>query len=188
MAIINGIELKSGGIHTQRTPQSGMATSAATAVSTTTVFSSNISQLVVAYPYIPYQNISYSSLYINVATPSAGSLVRVLIYSNLNSLPYNKLFESSNLDCSTGGKKTINTSGTFIAGTTYWLGIHGNSTPCSLSAIRSTDTIPIGYSGTNIYNCVQATSGQFSTSSPSPFTPTVTNSNFTIPFIWITIT
>lgn len=75
--------------------------------------------------FTPAQNTTYSQLWINV-TGFAGALARILIYSDLNGQPNTKIYESTNLDCSTSGQKIVNTSGTFSTGVTYWLCLHIN--------------------------------------------------------------
>ena len=95
-----------------------------------------------AYPFIPAQNITTSNLYIFVNTLAVGALGRILIYSDLNGKPDQKLYESANLDCSTTGNKFATTTFNFVAGTTYWLCFHSSSTP-TLTAQNTTSLIPI---------------------------------------------
>ena len=57
----------------------------------------------------------------------AGALVRILVYSDLNGVPYSKLLESTDLNAGTTGEKTYTVSFTFTAGTTYWLGAYSNA-------------------------------------------------------------
>ena len=93
-------------------------------------------------PFLPNQNITTSNLQIEVNTIQAGSNCIILIYSNLNGLPDTKIFESAALDCSTLGTKTATTTQTFTAGTTYWIGIHGQNT-AFLWAIQQSQSLPI---------------------------------------------
>jgi hypothetical protein len=87
--------------------------------SVTTV--NSISNRLYAIPFIPNRTFTTSNLYINVTTLGIGVNGRILIYSDLNGKPDTKIYESSNLDCSTLGIKTATTSQTFTAGTTYWI-------------------------------------------------------------------
>ena len=118
-------------------------------------------------PFIPAQNITSSSLYINVTVLGVGANSRILIYSDLNGYPNTKLYESTTLDCSTTGQKTVTTTFNFVAGTTYWIGTHFQNT-CTVSSYSSTAILPISQGiPTNITtNIIQtATFG----SPPSPF-------------------
>jgi hypothetical protein len=106
-------------------------------------------------PFNPAQTFTCSNLYVTVNTAIASSRVRILIYSNVNGIPTTKLFESTDLDTSTIGQKTVTTSFTFIAGETYWLTVWSNSGPTlvawgvtSLIPIKTLGTAPVsGYAG-----------------------------------------
>jgi hypothetical protein len=173
-----------GGIHAQVKPQTGESTNAS-------INPSSLSAIVIANnrlytnPFIPAQSITCSSLYINCSTLAIGALGRILIYSDLNGLPNNKLYESANLDLSTLGIKTATTTFTFNAGTTYWLSFHGSGTP-SINSIPSGSVIPIKLSGISLSSLFFATSAPTFGSAPSPF-GAVTGTNTAVPFIGITI-
>ena len=119
-----------------------------------------------ALPFIPAQTFTSSNLYINArGTPVAGSRVKILIYSDVNGLPTTKLYESTDLDTSTIGIKTVTTSFTFNAGETYWLTLWSNLNP-NLTACSSTSLIPIkttgvspvtGYTGVATYGTAPTT-------------------------------
>jgi hypothetical protein len=102
-----------------------------------------------AYPFFPANNVVSSSLYINVTTLVSGSLCRILIYSDLNGKPNEKLYESVDLDCSTIGLKTATLSFAFNAGTINWLAFHSNSNP-SIQLIPATTIVPIKTLNTNV--------------------------------------
>lgn len=108
------------GVHSIIKLNSGDATSNNTAASTITSTSTLAGNLATT-PYIPAQTFTSSNLYISVNSAIASSVARILIYSNVNGLPNTKLYESTDLDCSTTGIKTVTTSFTFTAGVTYWL-------------------------------------------------------------------
>lgn len=76
--------------------------------------------------FVPAKNTVYSELWMNVTAGVAGALSRILIYDDLEGRPNRKLYESTNLDCSTTGRKVVTTSGTFLAGTPYWLCVHSS--------------------------------------------------------------
>jgi len=103
------------------------------------------------FPFIPSSTITISGIRLKVNTLIAGSNARILIFDNLINVPNNKIYESSNLDCSTTGLKTATTSQTFTAGTVYWLAVHYSSnqtiagfTTTALINIKSSTTSPIG--------------------------------------------
>lgn len=97
----------------------------------------------VAYPFIPNQDFTSSDLFINVSTLAAGSFCRIAVYSDLNGYPNTRLFVSSDLDCSTIGKKTALAAINFVAGTTYWLAFHGGAVASTLSCITQAQSMPI---------------------------------------------
>ena len=136
-----------------------------------------------AVPFIPNQDITTSALYMNVAGATASGQARILIYSDLNGLPDQKLYESTNLNCSTTGIKTATTTFNFVAGTTYWLCLHTTPT-FNVSFINTSGLFPLSISDVNnpfTYVYVTATFPN----SPATFgTPTFANSN--APFIGIT--
>lgn len=94
------------------------------------------------YPITPNRTLTNVSLTINVATLGVGSLARLVVYSNSNSFPTTKLYESTSIDCSTTGDKTVLTGLTFDAGTTYWLGFYSNGI-ATFRAIATTALLPI---------------------------------------------
>jgi hypothetical protein len=103
------------------------------------------------FPFIPSKTITISAIRLKVNTLMIGSNARILIFDNLINVPNNKIYESSNLDCSTTGLKTATTSQTFTAGTVYWLAVHYSSnqiiagfTPTALINIKSSTASPIG--------------------------------------------
>jgi hypothetical protein len=133
------------GVHALLPLASGEQTNSAV---TTQAMSSSamVANRLYAYPFISAQNITTSNLYINVNGFLAGSLARILIYSDLNGRPDQKLYESSNLDCSTNGQKTATTTFNFVAGTRYWLTLHSSSTQ-TLTSFATTSLINIKTNG-----------------------------------------
>ena len=126
-------------------------------------------------PYIPAQSITTSNLFISVTTATAGALCTIVIYSDLNGLPNTRLYESSDLDCSTLGLKTATTSFSFVAGTRYWLGIKTNGTAASRLHLTSTSSLTLSMTGANSNIAFQRTGITYASPAPSPFgTPALT--------------
>lgn len=129
---------------------------------------------IIAYPFTPNKTITSSQLRMNVTTLGAG-LSRILIYSNNNGFPNSKLYESADINVSTTGVKTITTTQTFNAGTTYWLAYHTNIN-------HSVSAIPIGALIPLITSNVASSSITFYTlpatfgSAPSTYTYSSANS------------
>ena len=112
----------------------------------------------------------------------AGSSCRVLLYSNLNSNPDQKLYESTTIDLSIIGTKTITTTMTLIKGTVYWVVFHcglGGS-PLSVRSISGLTQLSIGYRSNNApYSLIQRISTVPLGSAPTTFgtyTPSSLNS------------
>jgi hypothetical protein len=97
------------------------------------------------YPITPNRTLTNVSLTINVATLGVGALARLVVYSNSNDFPTTKLFESTDINCSTIGDKTVLSGLTFTAGTTYWLGFYSNGI-AQFRTIVFSSMIPIFWS------------------------------------------
>lgn len=186
---VNGISiLGSGdipikGVHALIKPYSGLTYSASINQSGIASSSAQTANRLVVYPFIPAQTITFTSMYINVFTLAIGGLCQIVIYSDLNGLPDQKIYNSADLDCSTTGKKTATTTQTFIAGNTYWIGTHSSSI-ASLSVIGGAGLIT-----PYIQNVSAGTSYVISPtygSAPTTF-GTPGNSTGVVPFIGITI-
>jgi len=179
-AIQTQLASKLVGVHTLKALASGQSTSVSisTQALTTTVGISNRMSL---YPYMPNVSFTCTSLYMNVTTLLVAANARILIYSDLNGKPDTKLYESTNLDCSTIGIKTTLTGFTFVAGTTYWLCVHSSSTP-TYTAYSAAQLMPISLIGTSIYFGYNTTQ-TFGSAPTILVSPTITNSS--APFIGI---
>lgn len=121
-----------------------------------------------AYPFIPAQSFTSSSLQINVAVLGAGSLCRIAVYTDLNGAPDTSIFISSNLDCSTTGLKTVTASINFVAGTTYWLAFHGG-TAAAVTQLLVAQMFPLKYANINTMSNHLWRSLNFSTPTPTTF-------------------
>jgi hypothetical protein len=171
------------GIHALIKPYSGLTYSASINQSAIGSASAQTANRLIVYPFIPANTFTCSSMYINVFTLAAGALCQIVIYSDLNGFPDQKLYNSTDLDCSTTGKKTATTTQTFNAGTTYWIGTHSSST-ASLTVISGAGLISpyiqnvsagTAYIGTATYG-----------SPPNPF-GTTGNTTGVVPFVGITV-
>jgi len=158
----NGVPISGGGgggIHGFLTP-TGMGVTAMilTSGTNTTVPASST---MYAYPIIMAKDYTFNSMQMYCQSLLAGSLARILVYSDLNSAPDTKLYESTNIDLSTTGTKTIINTMTFTKGTIYWMVLHcGNAgSPLSIRSMTSLTTIPIGYQSNNAtYNLISKAS------------------------------
>jgi hypothetical protein len=122
---------------------SGYSLSAAI-TSVATAFLQPNANLIYLNPLIPNKSITYNTIRFNVTTLLAGVNARILIYSDLNGLPNTKLYESADLSCATTGIKSVSVTGTFNAGTIYWIGFHTSGSP-TFTSINQTACIPIAH-------------------------------------------
>jgi hypothetical protein len=133
------------GVHALGTIPAGLSygyIASLTSLTATASFNTNTNAIILA-PFIPARNITYTSLKINVTTATASCATRILIYSDSSGLPSTKIFESTSVDCSTIGTKTITITGTLTAGTTYWIGTHANNN-CILTGIPVGSALVLG--------------------------------------------
>ena len=142
-----------------------------------------IANRLVVYPFIPANTITSTALYINVTTLSIGGLSQILIYSETNGAPDIRLYQSTDLDCSTLGKKTVTTAQTFYAGVTYFIGVHTNSIQ-QMTAITGAGLI--NFNMVNVSSVTGYISNPTYGSAPNPF-GTTANTTGNVPFIGITI-
>jgi hypothetical protein len=137
------------------------------------------------FPFIPNQSFTSASLNINVSTLLAGANGRILIYSNLNGKPDQKLYESANLDCSTTGIKTATTSFYFQAGETYWLTTHFSASGVNVIGHPAASLMNIKNINTST-NCSSYTLSVTFGSAPTTF-GTPTGATTTVPGVFITV-
>lgn len=143
--------------------------------------------LILIMPFKPAQTFTTSNIFINVSTLGAGVNARILLYSHsaTNGLPDTKIYESTNLDCSTTGVKTATTSQTFTAGTTYWLGVYASGA-VTLGGVVVSSLIQIGVDSTTAQYTSISRSVAFG-SAPSPWGSTGTQISASFPRIGLTI-
>jgi hypothetical protein len=134
-----------GGIHGAMI-RSGSATTYIVNSLTSYSATSTTNLRLAAVPFIPIKTFTTASFYINVGTSQVAAIARILIYSELNGLPDQKLYESANLDLSSAGIKTATTSFTFTAGTTYFVCTHTQGT-AGVTHIPVTSLMPISIGG-----------------------------------------
>lgn len=142
--------------------------------------------LIYLMPFIPANSFTTSNLFIYVTTLGAGVNARILLYSHsdTNGLPNTKIYESSDLSCSTNGIKTIITSQTFTAGTTYWLGLYTSGTVTFTAAsVASHYQIGMDINGSQYTSITQSVAFG---SAPSTFG--TSHSKVVIPFTRIALT
>jgi len=136
-------------------------------------------------PFIPNQSFTSANLYINISTFVVGANARILIYSNLDGKPDQKLYESANLDCSTNGIKTATTSFNFIAGETYWLTTHFSASAIIVSGHNTSSLMLIKNYGANLNATSYLLTATFG-SAPTTF-GTGTPVGNTTPGVYITV-
>lgn len=114
-----------------------------------------------AYPLIMANNYTFNSMQIYCQTALTSGTCRILVYSNLNSNPDQKLYESATIDLSTTGTKTITNTMTFTKGTVYWLVLHAGlaGSPLSIRSISGLTQMVTGYRSNNApYSTIQQNS------------------------------
>ena len=95
-------------------------------------------------PFLPINTLIPSSFSINVSSASSGALIKILVFSDKEGYPFSKLYESTDLDCSTTGIKTSTSNALqFDAGNTYWVGIIANQSGPVLTGYLTNSVIPI---------------------------------------------
>lgn len=159
---------KSVGIHAVIPLVSGdsvVPTNNGTALTTSALISNRL----YAIPFISNQSFTTSGFYINCSSLQAASLARILVFSDLNGKPDQKLFESSNLDLSTTGIKTATTSFSIVAGTTYWLCVHAFGT-AALTHLNVPSLYPLRASGNQLSTFIYGSPTFGSVPTTFPFT------------------
>jgi hypothetical protein len=138
------------GVHTLLPLSFNQSTSA---IITTPANLSNVgltANRLVLYPFIPANSFTAETMFINCTTLLSGANARILIYSDLNGSPNSKLMESTDLSLATTGQKSYVSFFDFVAGTTYWLGVHA-STGGSVTHMAASSIMPIYNFGINVY-------------------------------------
>lgn len=124
------------------------------------------------YPLIMVNDYTFNSIEIYCQSALVGGNCRILLYSNLNSNPDQKLYESTTIDLSTTGTKTITTTMTLTKGTVYWVVFHcGNGgAPLAVRSISSLTQLSLGYRSNNApYSLIQRNATAPLGSAPTTF-------------------
>jgi hypothetical protein len=110
---------------------------------------SNYQGRIICYPYKPNQTFTISSINVSVTSAyTAGTTIRLAIYSDLNGKPNSLLMNTTDLT-TTLGVKTYNTTFTFTQGVTYWLAYqssNANNTG-ALSSVAAANCVYIKNNG-----------------------------------------
>jgi hypothetical protein len=172
-----------GGIHALVKPTSTTAVCQQLVASGFGSTAQTANRLIVA-PFIPANSFTSSNLFIRVLTGVPTALAKIVVYSDLNSIPNNLIYASTDLDCSTTGTKTATTSISFVAGNVYWVGVF-----TSLTQVIFTFTAAQTYSF-NVTGSTPGPSNAYSSivtygTAPNP-APTLGASLTTIPMVSIT--
>lgn len=111
-----------------------------------------------AMAFLPSKDINYSAIscYVTLAGV-AGNVGKFGIYDDSNGTPNNLLYQSADVDLSTTGIKLVSTSGTLLAGKTYWLCFVQNAGSTNFNAMYNYTTSPFRYSSTTPLFCVYKT-------------------------------
>lgn len=135
-----------------------------------------------AYPLIMANDYTFNSMEMYCQAALTSGDCRILVYSNLNSNPDQKLYESATINLSTTGTKTITNTMTFTKGTVYWLVLHAGvaGAPLSIRSINGLTQMATGYRSNNApYATIQQTALVPLGSAPTTFgayTPSSLNS------------
>jgi hypothetical protein len=173
------------GIHTLKKPTTGNATSNTIGSAAMGTLAGVANRLSVS-PYIPAVSFTCASMYVNVTLISGGTNSKIIIYSDLNGVPDQRLFASSDLSMGTLGIVTAPSSTfSFVAGTTYWIGLHTSGIAVT-SAIPVANALCIATSGIINYTGYTATT-TYASGPPTTFGTGTTLSSLLVPFVGITI-
>jgi hypothetical protein len=126
------------------------------------------------FPFIPSQDFTSSTMRFNVNAAGAGDEARLCIYSHDGfNAPQNKLYESSNIDLSTTGYKTITETRNWTKGEVYWLAIHMKSGSARImgSGGNKPDTLVIGLLNSNRIKTWVQMSQTFANGAPATASP-----------------
>lgn len=138
-----------------------------------------MSDTMYTYPLIMARNYTFNSIKIYCTTPLSGALCRVLIYSDLNSAPDSKIYESRDIDLSTAGIKTTLTTMTLDKGVIYWMVIHFGlaGSPLQIRSINNLTALVQGYRDNNSpYSLISSTATLGNAPSPAgAFNPSTSN-------------
>lgn len=115
----------------------------------------SVTNRMIFYPFQSTRTINATGLFGSMVTPQTGSM-KFLIYSNNPStyLPHNRLYESTAISTVGMGNRTVLTSFTFQANTTYWFAVHHSAANVVLAGNNSTAAIFQTSASTAVYGYV----------------------------------
>jgi hypothetical protein len=145
----------------------------------------SVANQLLLYPFIPNKALTIGSIAISVGNTAPGVLSRVLIYSANGGLPDSKLYESVDFDCSVNGFKSVNTTFTFNAGTTYWLAYHTSGAGSLTTGISQNSLLPLYMLGSGVGNYTMIRATIPFGSAPSTFTYTGDQATLVVPRIML---
>jgi len=145
----------------------------------------SVANQLLLYPFIPNKALTIGSIAVYVGNSTAGVLSRILIYSDSGGLPNSKLYESVDIDCSINGFKTVNTTFTFNAGTTYWLAYHTNGGGSLTTGISQNSLLPLYMIGFTQGAFTMLTASITFGSAPSTFSYTGNQATGVVPRIML---
>jgi hypothetical protein len=156
---------------------------------TSTSFNTYTNNIIKLHPYISNSTYTTSSIGIQVLTGQAGANIRILIYSNSATRPDTKLYESTNINCSTNGFKTITTSFTFTAGVVYWIGFQNSfsSSSANIASVTSSNLPPFlgDVTSNSAYIGYQTSAFTFGSAPTTMGAVTADNTNYVL--LWLRI-
>jgi hypothetical protein len=102
------------------------------------------------FPYVPNNTFTSTTLAFNVTSSATNAKCKLYIYShNGINAPKDRLYESTEVDLSTTGSKTLNVTYQFTKGTVYWFGIYSNIFGPNISGMNTQGgALPVAFVGT----------------------------------------
>ena len=138
---------------------------------------------VIYVPFIPNNTFTSTELNFFCLTGSAGDENRICIYShNGVNMPQTLLYESTDIDMSTSGTKTVNVTRTWTKGEVYWFAIcqkNGGARIMGMGGGKG-DSLIIGLIGANYFNAYRQTNVTYTNGAPTTPNP---NSNLLDPYL-----
>ena len=138
---------------------------------------------VIYVPFIPNNTFTSTELNFFCLTGSAGDENRICIYShNGVNMPQTLLYESTDIDMSTSGTKTVNVTRTWTKGEVYWFAICQKNGGAKIMGMGGTkgDSLIIGLIGANYFNAYRQTFVTYTNGAPTTANP---NTNLLDPYL-----
>lgn len=125
-------------------------------------------------PYVAPYSFTINNIGVNVGTPVTGAFVKIVIYeSDINGAPSNLLYESDQINVSSGSGYRAAASMTFnfVVGKMYYIGVRHSST-ATIRHFFAAGTVSLGLIGGSTgttYATIIRRSLAFATAAPNPF-------------------